>query len=72
LPYSSHLSGCPRRGAAENLEIQTGFARRIGQSLDAAVIQIAAAIEDHLLDALLLRALGDQLADFLAAATLPP
>ena len=35
----------------------------IGQRLDAAVIEIAAAIEDHILDALLLGALGDQLAD---------
>ena len=46
-----------------NLEFQSSFAGCVGQRLHAAVIQIAAAIEDHLLDALLLRALGDQLAD---------
>src|SRR5271154_5867325 len=45
------------------LEAQAAFARRIGERLDAAVIEIAAAIEDHLFDALLLGALGDQLAD---------
>ena len=50
---------CPKL----KLEFETGFAGRFGQRLDAAVIQIATAIEDHLLDALLLRALGDQFAD---------
>ena len=54
------------------LELQTGFAGCIGQRLDAAVVQVSATVEDDLLDALLLRALGDQLADFAAAATLPP
>ena len=34
------------------LEIQPRFARGVGQRLDAAVIEIAAAIEDHVLDAL--------------------
>ena len=47
------------------LELQSCFARCIGQSLDAAVIEVAAAIEDHLLDSLLLSALGNQLANFL-------
>ncbi len=45
------------------LEIQSAFARGVGQRLDAAVIEVAAAVEDHVLDALFLRALGDQLAD---------
>ena len=36
------------------LELQSSFARRIGQRLDAAVIEIAAAVEHDLLDALLL------------------
>src|SRR5215211_5471423 len=44
-------------------ELQPGFARRIGQRLDPAVIDIAAAIEHHVLDALLGRTLGDKLAD---------
>src|SRR5271170_777073 len=55
------LSGYPE-GAVRNLEVQTRFAGSIGESLHAAVIQIAATVEDHLLDALLLGALGDQLA----------
>src|SRR5438552_2034797 len=45
------------------LEAQSALARRIGQRLDATVIEIAAAIEHDLLDALLHRALGQQLAD---------
>src|SRR6476659_5852762 len=48
----------------ENLELQASFASCIGERLDAAVIQVATAIEDHLLDALLLCALGDQFANF--------
>src|ERR1700726_4093632 len=46
-----------------SLKIQPRLACGIGQRLDAAVIEIAAAIEDYVLDALLLGALGDQLAD---------
>ena len=45
------------------LEIESGFAGRVGQGLDAAVVEIAATIEDHLLDALLFCALGDELAN---------
>ena len=45
------------------LELESCFTRRIGQRLDAPVVQIAATIEDHLLDALLFRALGDELAN---------
>src|ERR1035438_4349712 len=44
------------------LELQSRFPCRIGQGLDPSVVKISAAIEDHLLDALLLGALGDQLA----------
>src|SRR6185312_13999789 len=47
------------------LEIQAGFARGVGEGLDAAVEQIAAAVEDHVLDALFQSAFGDQLADAL-------
>ena len=42
------------------LELKPCFARRFGQRLDAPVIQEAAAIEDHLLDAFFLRLLGDR------------
>ena len=49
--------------SCHQLELQSGFSRGIGQRLDAAVVQIAAAIEDHFLDSLFLGALGDQLAD---------
>src|SRR5277367_787377 len=47
------------------LEFQSRFAGRFGQRLDAAVILIPAAVEHHGLDALVLGALGDELADFL-------
>src|SRR6185312_4505046 len=56
------------------LEIQAGFARGVGEGLDAAVEQVAAAIEDHVLDALFQGAFGDQLADALGGGlvgTLP-
>src|ERR1700758_1245981 len=45
------------------LEAEPAFARRIRQHLDAAVIEIAAAIEHHFLDTVLHGALGKQLAD---------
>src|SRR6516164_9619880 len=45
------------------LEAQTALARRIPKRLDAPVIKIAAAVEHHLLDAVLDRALREQLAD---------
>ena len=44
-------------------EIQPAFARGIGQRLHAAVIEVAAAIEHDLLDALRGGAFGDQFAD---------
>ena len=44
--YSGRLEG--------TLELESGFAGCVGESLDAAVIEITATIEDHLLDALLL------------------
>src|ERR1035438_5825045 len=44
------------------LKLQARFPCRIGQRLDASVVKISTAIEDHLLDAILLGALGDQLA----------
>ena len=46
------------------LELQPRFAGRIGQRLDAAVVQVTAAIENHALDALGDGGLGDGLADF--------
>src|ERR1700759_4331485 len=50
------------------LETQSAFARCIGQGLDAAVIDIAAAVEHHFLDALRRGAFGDELADRLRRA----
>src|SRR5580692_10985086 len=44
------------------LEIQSAFASGLRQCLDPAVVEIAATVEDHFFDALLLRALGDELA----------
>src|SRR6476646_2758382 len=49
-------------------EIQPALARGIGQRLDPAVIEIAAAVENHVLDALLFGALGDELAHGLGRA----
>src|SRR5580704_7010470 len=43
-------------------EIQPALARSVGQRFDPAVIEIAAAVEYHVLDALLFGALGDELA----------
>jgi hypothetical protein len=45
---------------------------RVGQRLDAAVIEIGAAIEDDFRDAGAWRALGDQLADRGAASVSAP
>src|SRR5690606_17771941 len=45
------------------LEVQAGFTRGLRQRLDAAVIDVAAAVEDDVLDALLDGAFGDQLAN---------
>ena len=56
-----HVSQCPC------LELQPGFARRVGDGAHAAVIQIAAAIEHHPRDALVLEPLGDHLAERLGA-----
>src|SRR6516225_2040662 len=61
---SSRLRRSPRssflRAIDASLEIQAGFARGVRQGLDPAVIEVAAAVEDHVLDALLDRPLGDQ------------
>src|SRR5215471_13649958 len=46
-----------------SLKIQAAFACRIGQRLDLSVIDITAAVEHHLGDALGLRAFRDELAD---------
>src|SRR5581483_478797 len=46
-------------------ELQSALAGGIGERLDAPMVEIAAAIEHHFLDALLGGALGDQLADLL-------
>src|SRR5260221_6651310 len=48
-------------------ELQSRFARGIGQRFHAAVILIPAAIEHHLLDSLFLGSLGHQLADRLGS-----
>src|SRR6185369_10475048 len=45
------------------LELETGLPRTLGEGLHAAVVPIPAAVEDDLLDARLLRALGHQPAD---------
>src|SRR5258705_1765349 len=50
----------PYRGPSE---VQPAFARRLGQGLDPAVEDVAAAIEHDVLDSLGGRALGDPLAD---------
>src|SRR5712691_5792144 len=47
----------------QTLETQSAFTRRVRERLDAAVIEIAAAIEHHFLDAVLHGAFRQQLAD---------
>src|SRR6478672_1729631 len=54
--------GCLRH-LSRPLEVQAGFTRGISQRLHPSVIDVAAAIEDDVLDALLDGAFGDQLAD---------
>src|SRR5688572_5320293 len=46
-----------------SLEVQTALTGGVGQRLDAAVIEIAAAVEHDVLDAFFLGAFGNQLAD---------
>src|SRR5260370_43857 len=53
----------PMRAPWETLEIETRFAGCVGEGFDTAVVEVAATIEDHLLDALLFRALGDERAN---------
>src|SRR5512133_2364942 len=64
---SSRLRRSPRssflRAIDRSSEIQAGFARGVRQGLDPAVIEIAAAVEDDVLHALLDGALGHQGAD---------
>src|SRR5258708_6181764 len=57
-----HFIG-PTRSLSGFSEVQSAFARRLGQSLDPAVVEVTAAVEHHVLDALFLGALRDQLAD---------
>src|SRR5262245_33526865 len=52
------------------LEVQAAGACAVGERLDAPVVEVAATIERHGGDALLLRALGEQLADGRARADL--
>src|SRR6185312_6369093 len=64
---SSRCRRSPRcsslRAIVLSLEVQAGFARGVRQGLDPAMIEVAATVEDHVLDALLDGALGDQRAD---------
>src|SRR5262245_11801301 len=53
----------PRGGTGILLEIEPAGARSVGERLHAPVIEVAAAVERHLRDALRLRPLGEQLAD---------
>src|SRR5579864_3053950 len=52
--FRLRVAGSMRFTIAIWLELQSGGARRLSQRLDAAVILISAAVEHHLLDALLL------------------
>src|ERR1700752_2432824 len=45
----------------ETLEFKTRFTGCVSEGLHTAMVEVAAAVEDHLLDALLLGALGDEL-----------
>src|SRR5215510_13944100 len=65
VPYrcSVRCSGPPGPVPFPSSEIEPAFARRIRQGLDAAVVEVAAAVEDHVLDALGRCPLRDQLTD---------
>src|SRR5580698_5074051 len=57
-PPASMRFAVPMLKTPRSLEFQTGGASRIGQRLDAAVIQIPAAVEHHGFDSLVLGPLG--------------
>ena len=65
------LAGASRNSGIR-LEAQAAFTGGFGQRLDAAVIDVGAAVEDHFLDAGLDGALGDQLADRRSGAVSAP
>src|SRR5258708_13925825 len=54
---------CGYRDPISLLELQTGFARSVSQSLDSAVVEEATAVEDHRVHARGLRLCGDLFAD---------
>src|SRR5262245_38663659 len=56
--------------ALPTLKFESRFARRLGQSADAPVVEVAVAIEDDLGDALVLAEAGDELPDLLGGADL--
>ena len=58
-----------RHSVSVLLELEPALAGGIGQRLDAAVVDVGAAVEHDLTDALCCGALGDQLADRLRAAS---
>src|SRR6266702_619568 len=58
MRFSSALNGM-------RLKLQSRFASRVGQRLDTAVIEVAAAVEHDFLESLGLGPLGDQLSDHL-------
>ena len=62
----SHVSNQPvfLVNPAVALKVQTALARRLGQSLDAPMIKIAAPVENHGFDTGGFSPFGDQLADF--------
>ena len=61
----------PFRGSERcELEVESGFARALGEGTDAAVIAEAGAVEDDLADAGLLGAAGDERADLLGLVAL--
>src|SRR6185295_11940491 len=62
-PPRSPRSRRSRSAICPVLEVESALTGGVGQRLDAAVIEIAAAIEHDVLDALFLGALGNQLAD---------
>src|SRR3954454_6272638 len=65
------LDGCEFRTGA-HLDLQASFARRIGQRLDASVVEVAASVEDRGRDIRLPRLVGEQLADLRGLRGLVP
>src|SRR5205085_1903130 len=63
FPEARLMMSSAARWPPKGLEAEATLAGCFGERLDAPMVDVGAAVEDHFLDAGLDRALGDQLAD---------